>query len=46
MDLEDKVLNRSSTPIVGFSGESVQVEGKITLPVNITNRQGVTITVP
>ena len=31
MDLEDKILKRSSTPIMGFSGESVQAEGKITL---------------
>ena len=46
MDLEDKVLKRSSTPIVRFSGESVQAEGKITLPIAITKKQGVTITVP
>ena len=46
MDLEDKVLKRSSTLIVGFSGELLQVEGKIILPVSITDKQGVTITVP
>ena len=46
MDLEDKVLKRSSTPIVGFSRESVQAEGKITLPVIIMDKQRVTITVP
>ena len=46
MDLEDKVLNRSSTPIVGFSRESVQAKGKITLTVAITDKQGVTIIVP
>ncbi|XP_057524854.1 uncharacterized protein LOC130804440 [Amaranthus tricolor] len=46
MDLEDKVLKRSSTPIVGFSGESVHAEEKITLPVTITDKQGVIITVP
>ena len=46
MDLEDKVLKRSSTPIVGISRESIQAEGKITLPVTITDKQGVTITVP
>ena len=40
MDLEDKNLKRSSTPIVGFSGESVQVEGKITVPVTITDKKG------
>ena len=45
MDLEDKVLKRSSTPIVEFSGESVQAEGKITLLVIMTDKQGVTITV-
>ena len=33
MDLKDKVLKRSFTPIVGFSGELVQKEGKITLLV-------------
>ena len=46
MDLEDKILKRSSTPIVGFSGESVQVKGKIILPVTITDKQEVIITVP
>ena len=46
MDLEDKVLKRSSTPIVGFSGEAVQAEGKITLPVTIKDKQGVNITIP
>ena len=46
MNLEDKVLKRSSIPIVGFSRESVQAEGKITLPMTITDKQGVTITVP
>ena len=46
MDLEDKVLKRSSTPIVGFSEEAVQAEGKITLRVTTTDKQEVTITVP
>ena len=46
MDLDDKALKRSTTPNVGFFDESVLAEGKITLPVTITNTQGVTITVP
>ena len=46
MDLEDKTLKRSSTPIVGFLRESVQEEGKITLLVTITDKQGVIITIP
>ena len=46
MDLEDKLLKKSYTPIVGFSRESVHAEGKITLPVTITANQRITITVP
>ena len=46
MDLEDKTLKRSSTPIVGFSGEIVQAEGKVTMLVTITDKLGVTITMP
>jgi hypothetical protein len=46
MDVDDKVLKKSSTPIVGFSGELVLAEEKITLPVTIIDVQGVTVIVP
>ena len=46
MDLKKKSLKKSSSPIVEFPGESVLAEGKITLPVTITDEERVTITVP
>jgi hypothetical protein len=46
MEIEEKILKKSSTPIVGFSGESVLAVGKIILPVTITDREAVTNTVP
>ena len=46
MDLEDKNLKRSSTPIVEFSGEIFQAEGKVILLVTIIDELGFTIIVP
>ena len=38
MDLDEKALKRSTTSIVGFSDESVLAEGKMSLPVTITDK--------
>ena len=44
MDVKSQHLVRATTPIVGFSGESMRSEGKVTLSVTIEDQKGVAIT--
>ena len=46
MDAEGQHLVRATTPIVGFSGESIRSEGKVTLPITIQDKKGITVTCP
>ena len=46
MDVGKQQLVRVTTPIVGFSGESMRSKGKVTLPVTIQDKKGVTVTSP
>lgn len=45
MDLKDNTLVRSSSSNVEFSREWVQVEGKVTFSMIITDEEGMSITV-
>ena len=46
MDARGQHLVRVTTPIVGFSGESMRSEGKVTLLVTIQDKKGITVTCP
>lgn len=44
MDVGGQHLLKATTPIVGFSGESMRSEGKVTLSVTLQDKDGVTVT--
>lgn len=44
MIIENKVIVAIATPIVGFTGEAIIPEGKVYLPITISNRYGVSRT--
>lgn len=46
MDVGGQNLLKATTPIVGYTGEAMGSEGKVTLPITIQGNKGITITCP